>query len=51
MVLLDDDTRDRRHKLLNHETDAQKPAAESPEKFRQRDPASLSFESIDRRSF
>ena len=45
------DTRDRRHKLLNHETDAQKTAAESPEKFRQRDPASLSFESIDRRSF
>ena len=42
---------DRRHKLLNHKTDAQKTAAESPEKFRQRDPASLSFESIDRRSF
>ena len=45
------DTRDRRHKLLNHETDAQKTAAQSPEEFRQRDPASLSFESIDRRSF
>ena len=42
---------DRRHKLLNHETDAQKTAAESPEAYRQRDPASISFESIDRRSF
>ena len=45
------DTRDRRHKLLNHETDAQKTAAESPEKFQKRDPASIFFESIDRRSF
>ena len=31
--------------------DAQKTAAESPEKFRQRDSASLSFESVDRRPF
>ena len=42
---------DRRHKLLNHTSDAAQKAAESPEAFRERDPASMSFESIDRRSF
>ena len=42
---------DRRHKLSNPTSDAGKKAAESLDEFRQRDPASLSFESIDRRSF
>ena len=42
---------DRRHKLLNHESAAAQKAAQSPEEFRQRGPASISFESIDRRSF
>ena len=42
---------DRRHKLSNPTSDAGKKAAESPEEFQKRDPASTSFESIDRRSF
>ena len=50
-TLLIIDTRDRRHKLSNPTSDAGKKAAESPEEFRKRDPASLSFEYIDRRSF
>ena len=45
------DTRDRRHKSSNPTSDAGKKAAESPEEFQKRDPASTSFESIDRRSF
>jgi len=42
---------DRRHKLSNPTSDVGKKAAESPEEFQKRDPASTSFESIDRRSF
>ena len=42
---------DRRHKLSNPTSDAGKKAAESPEEFQKRGPASISFESIDRRSF
>ena len=45
------DTRDRRYKLSNPTSKAGKKAAQSPEEFRQRGPASISFDSIDRRSF
>ena len=42
---------DRRHKLSNPTSDAGKKGAESIKKFQKRGPASISFESIDRRSF
>ena len=42
---------DRRHKRSNPTSKAGKKAAESIEEFQKRDPASVSFESIDRRSF
>ena len=47
----DHDTHDRRHKSSNHTKAAARKAAESLDEFRRRDPASMSFESIDRRSF
>ena len=42
---------DRRHKLSNPTSDAGKKGAESIKKFQKRGPASISFDSIDRRSF
>ena len=42
---------DRRHKLSNPTSKAGKKGAESITEFQKRGPASISFESIDRRSF